>query len=264
MGLPATVPDWASDTNFSSGAESGNATKASPGAGPLAQGFVPGELFKAQRVNYTLYWIIQHVLYLRNLGTDAFFLAIAFVWTSLHRFTAGIRAAGIQLESGDILYTNSAGVAAPISRTKQLPLNIMNGTGTGGWRVASATGQAFSQDPLSGVSDGIIYIDLPTGATIVGYAVGCTPVGSGTMTVTCQMEDINTSSGAITISPIGSTRTSVGTAYQQLFETSLVDADGAVANVGRRYRLLITSDVVGHQIQFASVSFTDVGFKGNN
>ena len=66
MSSPTTNPPiWGSDTNFSSGPDSGEPVKVAPSAGVLAQGFVPGFSFLAAIINYVLYWLSSWVEFFR-------------------------------------------------------------------------------------------------------------------------------------------------------------------------------------------------------
>lgn len=52
--LNAAPTAWASDTNYSSGPNSGTPTKVDPGSGRFAAGWVPGDTLPAQHLNYHL------------------------------------------------------------------------------------------------------------------------------------------------------------------------------------------------------------------
>lgn len=74
MALPRV---WASDTNYSSGVDSGTPTKVDPGAGLTAQGFIPGSGVPAQHMNYILHQLtaraaadFRRALYLHRLVLD--------------------------------------------------------------------------------------------------------------------------------------------------------------------------------------------------
>lgn len=79
---------------------------------------MPGQGFVGPYINYCLYWIIQHVLYLRGIEAESL------VWSALQRFTAALRASAIQLVTGgDITYTDTAGAAALRTRVRAVPIN---------------------------------------------------------------------------------------------------------------------------------------------
>lgn len=87
---PASVPSWATDTNFSSGPESGNATKVEPSGGAKAQGQVPGQPYRAQRVNWLWNLICQWLFYLSDLHNQVQFLNKIYSWTAAHTFNAAV------------------------------------------------------------------------------------------------------------------------------------------------------------------------------
>lgn len=251
MAQPVVDPNWASDTNFSSGPESGSATKVSPGAGPLAQGFVPGLSFVGPYANYTLYWLCQWAAYLKGLNTDAVFLAFTFVWTALHRFTAGIRASAIQLVTGgDLTYTDSAGTAAPRAREMRValtptPVNISGGAVLVQWYAVSGV---LSNSSIS-AGDCAVFSQLPRGIVIT--AVDFVVSGVGGQTVTCQFWKNTTQ--------LGSDQVSSGGTVQTLALTGLSET----VAVAQNYWFKFTATAAGFQIQEVVVKYNDPGFGGN-
>lgn len=75
---------WATDTNFSSGDESGLTTKAEPAAGVKAQGHVPGLSFCSAHQNWFNYGTAQWIAYLNNLPAETAFTGQSFAWGSDH------------------------------------------------------------------------------------------------------------------------------------------------------------------------------------
>lgn len=69
MAKPATLPTWATDTNYSSGPDNGTPTKATPSAGYIAQGQVPGNFFGSQYWNWLLFWVCSWLSWINTRGT---------------------------------------------------------------------------------------------------------------------------------------------------------------------------------------------------
>lgn len=69
MAKPATLPTWATDTNYSAGPDSGTPTKVTPSAGYIAQGQVPGNFFGSQYWNWLLFWICSWLSWINTRGT---------------------------------------------------------------------------------------------------------------------------------------------------------------------------------------------------
>ncbi len=75
MPIPSTAPPtWATDATFTSGPELGNPTKVNPSSGAKAQGQVPGQPYRSQRVNWLWNAICvtlgEIYTYLQLTGTD--------------------------------------------------------------------------------------------------------------------------------------------------------------------------------------------------
>lgn len=259
MAQPVVDPNWASDTNFASGPEIGTPTKIDPGAGVLAQGYVPDERFKAQRTNYVLYWLCQWAAYLKGLASDATFLAIAFVWTSLHRFTAGLRASTIQLiTGGSVSYTDAAGVAAPVLRVRSIPLRLTPTNPAandwyltlGGSAVSSGAGVAF----------------IPIGQDVLPQSVELTLFrawgdDNGTpYTGEFGYTPITHASGVAGAFNVLATGTSAGAGLSDFVEQIL---SHTVDHTSNRYAFKVTGTVAAQTISDAYVTFNDPGFVGN-
>src|SRR5688572_8182256 len=52
ISLAAAPTIWASDTNYSSGPDTGTPTRVDPGSGYFAQGWIPGQTVPGQYANY--------------------------------------------------------------------------------------------------------------------------------------------------------------------------------------------------------------------
>lgn len=268
MTLPAVTPNWASDTNFTSGPETGTATKVDPGAGYNAQGFVPDNAFIGPYVNYTLYWVTQFCAWCVGLHNDAQWLGRLFVWTALHRFTAGLRASAIQLVTGgDMLYTDSAGVATTRLRTREIPLALGSYNGSLDWSIAGA-GNAYtlaapgagggfeSECPISNAT-------LPDGS-ILRLVRGWGNDGGGTLTVTLGYYPITNAFGAIGAFVAVATGTSTG-ANVLVGTVPNTTANHTIDHSSRRYVLHLHADAVAAAKTVNAVYCTidDPGFVGN-
>jgi hypothetical protein len=64
MPAPTDSPEWATDTNYTSGPDTGTGTKATPSAGVIGQGFIPGDYFGSQWVNWLLNLLSRWVVHL--------------------------------------------------------------------------------------------------------------------------------------------------------------------------------------------------------
>ena len=88
MSKPASLPSWATDTNFSSGPKSGSATKIEPSAGAKGQGEVPGQPYRAERHNWWMNLVYQWASYLNGITSDTDFTGANFAWTGNHSIPA--------------------------------------------------------------------------------------------------------------------------------------------------------------------------------
>jgi hypothetical protein len=220
MATKPTIADaaWATDTNFASGPASGTPTKVDP-TGIKAQGWRPGDAlgYVGAWFNYMMNQAYLWFTYLGDLHNSADFLNKAYTWvTSVHRFTGGIRMVNPRIESGDLLYTDSAGAATPRARVWRFCPSA-EGTHVGG--VPVATKQS--------ANDGIVFnaggetktqLLLPRGITLTGLIVVVDDNSTTPMTLELYKHsyDIVGGGGSVT-TKIGSTMTSSGgAAVQQL------------------------------------------------
>lgn len=105
MTQPAVEPNWASDATFASGPKEDADTKLDVGDPWFAQGFVPGNKFVAEPLNYVLYWLCQWASYVKTLHTQTVgFLNQAFTWTGLHSWSAkATMTGGLDVNTGNVL-----------------------------------------------------------------------------------------------------------------------------------------------------------------
>jgi hypothetical protein len=91
---PTDLPNWATDTNFSSGSAVGKPTKDEPSSGFQAQGWVPGNNFIGKIANWWFNLVYQWCAYVDDLEAQDF------AWTGAHTFTQEI------ITDGDVTCDN--------------------------------------------------------------------------------------------------------------------------------------------------------------
>lgn len=132
MTLPTTAP-WATDTNFSSGADSGTATKVAYSGGAQAQGFLPGVEPSAQGLNE----------WMNRVGAWTVYLAGGTTWTDV------VIGGSLSLTGAQAYTTLADGLNSNIDFTG-------GGTLTGVYEVnVSYTGGATGTGQIGGIQGGI-------------------------------------------------------------------------------------------------------------
>ena len=264
---------WATDAAFSSGPANGKPTKVDPTA-TKAQGWRPGDAlgFVAAWANYMLNQFYLWCVYVNDLHNSADFLNKSYTWlTGIHRFTGGMRSAGIGLESGDVLYTDAAGAASPRLTVRSVPwiLSSYNQNGANaqvGWSIAGA-GNIYNS-----LSDGTNYVvmipvdnaTLPHGSGLDGVRAWAN-AGGGNIVIDIAYYPINHTTGAI-----GSyVQLATGTYTGSSLIGSALNTSGMAHTVdhnANRYFFVISSNgaAAGAQaINDIYLQFYDLGFKGN-
>ena len=273
MAQPADILNWASDTNFTTGPESGTPTKVDPGATYEAQGFVPDDAFVGPYVNWALNNVSLWLAYLKNLDADSYFLGRAYSWTAAHvwsalgRFTAGLRASAIQLVTGgDMLYTDAAGASAPRLRLRSVPLRVQNENATVAW---AGGGSSITMVNLGGAYIPLTQHDLPQGASMQTARAWGHDDG-GTLTIEFGYWEITHSSGVAAYTQLGvSTRTGTNAFLDYNFSagTGGTYVNHTIDWTNRRYIFYINGNNItsGGSKYFTDVyvTFNDVGFVGN-
>jgi hypothetical protein len=90
MSRPSETPSWATDTNYTSGPDTGTPVRAAPSAGYAAQGQVPGAYFGSQAWNYVVGLLCDWIAALKSESSAALSIA-ALNWTAVdHGMTPGI------------------------------------------------------------------------------------------------------------------------------------------------------------------------------
>lgn len=285
MSQPSELVVWASDTNFSSGPESGSPTKVDPGAAYEAQGGVPGNAFVAPYWNWVLNNHSLWMQYLQNLDTDVDFLTPDYSWLGAHTFAQtvyvesgilcnssitangivksnGYAVRGSELEVvGNLTYTDLNGNVIPKNRTVSIPLDIVAGATnpTASFKITPA-GLAQA---IGGQADGYIYLKLPAGATLTGVVVGATNAGIP-VTMTLVSEEVNISTGVVTQVDLTHAGTrDLTTGSGSTFETMTAGTMSHAVDNTKRYRLGLDSGGAGATIHQVLVSFADAGFYGH-
>jgi hypothetical protein len=140
MSKPASVPTFATDTDYSGGGEAGTAVKATPTSGQRAQGFQESVGVNALYLNYLLNAIGSWLTWLDGI------LAEALTWTGAQTFspsaatTAGITATGNTSGPGAALTGGASGHGAVL---------------TGGTKAALA----LTSQTVSSHADGTVWYD---------------------------------------------------------------------------------------------------------
>jgi hypothetical protein len=258
---PSTLPLWATDTNLASGSQSGQTTKLEPSLGYKQQGSVPGKSAPGRYMNWLFNLIYSWCVYLDDLHNSSGFLSQSYTWlTGVHRFTNGVRAAGVSLEgANEVVYTDASGVAAPKTRSTLLRLDDACGNSNLGlnWSRAGA-GNIYA----AGTSDSTpVQIRLPQGAVINSVRAWVDDGGSGTISMSVYAVSRNPVSGAISLgSPLGSgTETSGGAgALEDLEVTGIATT---VDNTDTTYEVIfVASTTSGNPVvNLAYVVWTDPG-----
>lgn len=260
---------FATDASFSSGPASGTPTKVAPSA-IAAQGWRPGDAlgFVGAWFNYLHNQAYLWFQYLDTINTDAEFLALTFVWTALHRFTAGVRASAIQLVTGgNIAYTDAAGAAAPRSTTRSVPWHLSSYNGVAaGWSMAGA-GNLYSDVLAGGNYAGQVSVGpdvLPAGS-VLQTVYGWVNDGGGTLTVDFGYYPINHATGAIGAWVSLATATTAGTGVLIGGYPNGAALAHTVNHDSRRYMFTLVGNAAGtgHTINDLYVVFDDYGFLGN-
>lgn len=267
MATKPTIADsaWATDANFSSGDASGTPTKVNP-TGIKSQGWRPGDAlgFVAAWANYIYNQFYLWCVYLNDLHNSAEFLNKSYTWlTGMHRFTGGMRSAGIGLESGDLNYTDTAGAASARSRNKHVGLELFTGSSQGAaqWsRGASAGIYAV------GTAGSFATLDLPQGAILQSVNVWATD-GGGAATISLYVYKVsrNRASGATALGSAldgGAKTTSGAGTLEFLTADTLAET---VDNAAYTYEVFISSTTTSGtpSVSEVYVTFDDFGFKGN-
>lgn len=266
MAQPADLAAWSTDANFTSGPETGSATKVDPGAAYEAQGLVPGGTFVGPYVNWALNNHYLWLLYLKNIDTDPYFLGRTYGWTGTHvwgalgSFSAGLNVSGtLSVAGGNITLSNTgsrdATFASPRSTTRVLGFAGHAGTSANVAHISIASG-ILSFDCGFAVSYEMP-IDLPDGCTLTGLTLRCDEGSATTNHANIKLYRKASNSAPI---QVGSTGTHSGGAG---YDTLTI---GAPAHVVTRsthtYFLAITgSDAVTGVDLFTDVivTFTDPG-----
>src|ERR1044072_7899936 len=170
MATKPTVSDaeFASDALFLSGAESGLAVRADPGAGTRKQGFIAEMTLIPQWVNFTLYQFYLWCVYVNDLHNSAGFLSQNYHWTGTHQWDVELLGASFSATSN-----NGFKYSTPPSRTLMVPLTSFQASTTGNWAFQTNVGGGLYRwtvsNPSSGTSGVIVCeLSIPTGCVVTG------------------------------------------------------------------------------------------------
>lgn len=188
---PSALPLWASDTNFSTGPESGTPVKVEPSTGAKQQGWVPGQPWRGPRMNWWQNLVYQWTQYLDDLAAQNF------AWTGTHSSVNEITYASAKTRT----LTRAFGGVGPGDATGgQLEHGPLGNGSVYLRRVASSVLAPAWQEPL----------DLPVGAIITGWKTLVTTdtssVGAGTVDFALYKRSVDF------VTPAVGSETVVGTA----------------------------------------------------
>lgn len=129
MAKPVTLPIWATDTNLSSGTESGSSVKSEPALGVKQQGFVPGRAAPARYYNWLLNLIYTWIVYLDGLASDAQWLSTLWIWTNRHIWSGSFGPGLLDSASCEVNYVNGSGGASTRTRTILIDVAALQASG---------------------------------------------------------------------------------------------------------------------------------------
>lgn len=242
MAYPVSDPVFASDTNFSSGPESGTPTKVDPGLSYMQQGLVPGLKFVGPYLNLLLNRLCSWItLYVKDLHNQVEFLNKAYTFTGIHTHTndlvcnnpvtcvstldvtSGITGTSfVQATNFRINHaSNEFSYLSARSRTVMVPVVVSSDNGAIQWSLDATNGTAFSSTSASTRHLKVpLSAYLPRGATLTSVRAGVQDSGSNaiSMLVYQQAEDKATM-GAPVLNQLGTTYTTGGGAAPTLATT---------------------------------------------
>lgn len=168
MAKPTKVPTWATDADYSNGPEVGTPTKADPGAGVQAEGYIPQTRLAAQVINWWQNLVGQWTSWLDSTfaGGDGEVLEVP----------AGLSVPGqFMLKGVTVLDTPGPGTYNVPAGVRALRIIAIGGGGAGGG--AGAAGSGESSAGAGGGAGGIGVRWITSVATSYAYAVGAGGVG---------------------------------------------------------------------------------------
>lgn len=168
MAKPTKVPTWATDANYSNGPEVGTPTKADPGAGVQAEGYIPKTRLPAQVINWWQNLVGQWTSWLDSTfaGGDGEVLEVP----------AGLSVPGqFMLKGVTVLDTPGSGTYNVPAGVRALRIIAIGGGGAGGG--AGAPGNGESSAGAGGGAGGIGVRWITSVAASYAYVVGAGGVG---------------------------------------------------------------------------------------
>lgn len=168
MAKPTKVPTWATDADYSNGPEVGTPTKADPGAGVQAEGYIPQTRLAAQVINWWQNLVGQWTSWLDSTFAGGGGDPIEFLEPLDSVHSLGDVGAG-----GEFLYVDASG--APITKTR-----VINVSGNAPISVSSGAtydGSVWTLQPSNTIR--IPVGPIPSGATITRVRAGVLLNGIG-------------------------------------------------------------------------------------
>lgn len=180
---PLTTIPWATDTNLSSGPQSGQTTKFAPSLAYMQQGCVPGRSAPGRYMNYFFNQLYQWMLYLHD-GVFTGALAVA---------DAPVRAR--DLPTGGFEWCDAAGAKITPTRTVYLPLTAATSRSAdipqflvNDAAVDGGSDAAYTQLGSATTSKGWVWhVRVPRDAVVTSVVAGVTDSGAPTNPMTLRV-----------------------------------------------------------------------------
>ncbi len=294
MPKPATLPEIATDTNFSTSPApgvNGTPTKVEPTEDQKDEGFVPGTGFVGQHWNWYLHNIYTWVQYLNGLPTDNDFRNAAFTWGGVHThtaaaaFNAGISVAtgasfagGLTVSSGNVQFT--LGNLSLLTGSIEADGDVLT---DGDFRYISTRTRSATFDgaggqddtatwiPANSIAPGAVQILIVPGSPAVYYKQIWLPEGALVVTLRAGLSLGNNASDPLRAALVYVTNAGAETPVASCAKTTSGASEvnsGAfthsVSNVARRYYVKLTSssaDGSANSFRYMDVVYNDPGPK---
>jgi hypothetical protein len=243
---PVTLPSWGTDTNFSSGAETGSPVKVEPSAGAKSQGWVPGQPFRGPRLNWWQNLVYQWAVYLDDLHNSSAFLGASYTWT------------GTQALGGSVEGTYSA------ARTRTMFISLAGASHDDDWYFDGPT--VTWKHTTGTATDSVSFrLDLPHDSIMTGFRVGVTQSGGHSTSMTAQLlkktpDTVTGADGALSGWGLGTSAGSGDRIISSVALNETIDRDTC------EYTLQVTGSdgVVGEDvINWVEITFTELRATGH-
>lgn len=221
MAKPTKVPTWATDADYSNGPEVGTPTKADPGAGVQAEGYIPQTRLAAQVINWWQNLVGQWTSWLDSTFAGGGGDPIEFLEP-----IDSVHSLGDVGTGGEFLYVDASGAPAPKTLTAVIPgAELLPDTHTTPYARAAGPGILTSISNAAWFNVVNVRRIIPSNATITKITAYVMPgAARATESNRTRLSFTQTSSSTIEVSDDGTA------AVQQLVISGLsVPGDNAAA-----------------------------------